>query len=305
VLFELLTGRTPFEADTPAAVLHLHLKEPAPLVSKLCRDVPPELEQLIADLLSKNPDDRPENALVVSQRLDSILRPSRAGFDPFAHTAQDVASPVSSAIVTEDEEAVSSEAALAPHHRQWLGAAWSATVLLLVFSLSQWRQASYWKHEARSWESARIAAMSSAEPSQQIAAMTELGQHGPLSSAAETAIIQALKSPQFLIRQTALKTIEKQPGNLREHITLVRRLQQQDDNAEVRAQAERAAEALKNAPSSGLGGLLWSTFLVMLTLAAAIGPWLYFARPQKKPLSSGGRAAVQALSSARRSLSKI
>ncbi|HET6424191.1 MAG TPA: protein kinase [Planctomycetaceae bacterium] len=306
VLFELLSGRTPFEAETPAAVLHLHLKQEPPRVSTLCRDVPPELDQLIAELLSKNPDDRPENALVVSQRLDSILRPSRAGFDPFAHTAHDYDSPSSTPVVTaDDDEEVAEKAQLAPHHRQWLCAAWSTCVVLLMLFLWQWRQASYWKQDAQAWETARVAAIASTEPGQQMAAIAEFGQHGPMSSSAEAAVVQALQSSLPTVRQTALKAIERQPGNLREHVTLVRRLQQQDENADVRAQAEKTAEALRRAPSMGLGGLLGKTLLVLLTLAVASAPWFVWERPKALMRSPIVRAAVPALSSSRRPVTKL
>lgn len=92
VLFELLTGRPPFDADTPAGILHKHLKEPAPRVSALLLDCPVELDRLISDLLQKDPEQRPVSAAIVKQRLESILRPSLSKIDPFAQTP---AAPVS------------------------------------------------------------------------------------------------------------------------------------------------------------------------------------------------------------------
>ncbi|WP_344407349.1 protein kinase domain-containing protein, partial [Dactylosporangium fulvum] len=53
VLFEMLTGRPPFTADTPVRVLWQHVHEqPAP-VSALRPGVPPELDALVAALLAK------------------------------------------------------------------------------------------------------------------------------------------------------------------------------------------------------------------------------------------------------------
>ncbi|NUN16029.1 MAG: serine/threonine protein kinase [Myxococcales bacterium] len=69
ILFEALTGRPPFTAATPIALLHKHLTELPPAVGNGC---PPELDALVAELLEKNPVHRPANATVVAQRLRRI-----------------------------------------------------------------------------------------------------------------------------------------------------------------------------------------------------------------------------------------
>ncbi|OGT95118.1 MAG: hypothetical protein A2083_08750 [Gemmatimonadetes bacterium GWC2_71_9] len=62
VLYECLTGRLPFEANSPisliAKVLH---DEPAPPAT-LNADIPPALSALVLRLLGKRPDDRPHGA---------------------------------------------------------------------------------------------------------------------------------------------------------------------------------------------------------------------------------------------------
>lgn len=307
VFFELLTGRTPFEAETPAAVLHLHLKEPAPRVATLCRDVPPELDQLIDDLLAKNPDNRPENALVVSQRLDSILRPSRAGFDPFAHTANEYDSPVSPAIVSvpDSEAEIDRAPELLPKHRQWLNGAWSISVILLVVCLWQWQLARFWKHDAQAWEAARITATTGMDQGQQLVALAELGQHGSMSRAAEDAVVNALKSQHSIVRQTALRAIERQPGSFREHLIAVHRLHQQDDNPDVRAQAERAADGIRRSPAAGLGSVFLRILIVLGTIAVAATPWLLAIKTKRPARPLVGSSAVPATSSSRRPLSRI
>jgi eukaryotic-like serine/threonine-protein kinase len=280
VLFELLSGRTPFEGDNPASVLHAHLKEPPPRVTAFCRDVPPELDQLIDDLLQKNPDTRPENAMVVSQRLDTILRPSRAGFDPFAHTANDVESPVSSAVI--DDEDVAAPTKLTPQHRQWLCLAWSASVVLAVLCVTFWLQARHWKSEAAKWEASRVAAVNGTNPAEQLSAIAELSQHGPLNTAAENVIVNALKATDPVMRQTALKAMERQPASLREHVTLVQKIQQQDESPEVRAQAELTAEALRKAPARGLWGLISTALFWLIVIGIAIAPWILWNPKWKK-----------------------
>jgi serine/threonine-protein kinase len=72
VLFEMVSGRPPFEGQTPAAILHRHLKEPPAKVSAYSPDCPPDLERLILELLSKDPAQRPESADAVAERLRNI-----------------------------------------------------------------------------------------------------------------------------------------------------------------------------------------------------------------------------------------
>jgi ligand-binding sensor domain-containing protein len=58
VLYEMVTGRVPFEADTPLAVILKHLNEPLPLPSSLKPDLPPSVERVLLKALAKQPDDR-------------------------------------------------------------------------------------------------------------------------------------------------------------------------------------------------------------------------------------------------------
>src|ERR1700730_8756928 len=59
VLFELLTGRVPFDADAAVTIALKHVSEAPPAVSSLNPSVPPELEQVVMWGLNKNPADRP------------------------------------------------------------------------------------------------------------------------------------------------------------------------------------------------------------------------------------------------------
>src|SRR5262245_13594654 len=74
MLFELVTGRLPFEANDPASWLIKHLKAPIPHVRQLLPSAPPALDQLIFELMSKSPADRPIDAHAVLFALISICR---------------------------------------------------------------------------------------------------------------------------------------------------------------------------------------------------------------------------------------
>lgn len=58
VMYELIVGRVPFDADTPISIIHGHLYNPPPLPSSLAPDVSPALEQVILRALAKKREDR-------------------------------------------------------------------------------------------------------------------------------------------------------------------------------------------------------------------------------------------------------
>ena len=62
VLYEMVTGRPPFSGDSPVMVASKHVLEQPTPPSKLNRDVAPALEAVIMKALSKNPDNRYQDA---------------------------------------------------------------------------------------------------------------------------------------------------------------------------------------------------------------------------------------------------
>ncbi|MDA8182832.1 MAG: protein kinase [Actinomycetota bacterium] len=58
VLYEALSGHVPFEAQSDAAVMRMHVSDPPPPIERL----PGELGALLARALAKDPDDRPQSA---------------------------------------------------------------------------------------------------------------------------------------------------------------------------------------------------------------------------------------------------
>lgn len=69
VLYEMLTGYTPFDADTPLAILMKHLNDPLPLPSKLDPSLPAALEPIVLKALAKEPSDRYQSAAEMSAAL--------------------------------------------------------------------------------------------------------------------------------------------------------------------------------------------------------------------------------------------
>jgi serine/threonine-protein kinase len=74
VLYEMLTGRPPFTADSPVAVASKHVLEQPVSASRLNPDVSPELDAVIMRALSKNPDDRYQDAAEMKEDLERARR---------------------------------------------------------------------------------------------------------------------------------------------------------------------------------------------------------------------------------------
>lgn len=62
ILYEMVTGQVPYEAETPMAVVVKHITEPLPLPRALNSDLPESVERIIMKALAKNPADRYETA---------------------------------------------------------------------------------------------------------------------------------------------------------------------------------------------------------------------------------------------------
>ena len=72
VLFEAVTGRTPFVADSPITLVAQQLKESPPSPRSLNAEIPEELAALILRALNKDPAERPQSAALLFEELDAI-----------------------------------------------------------------------------------------------------------------------------------------------------------------------------------------------------------------------------------------
>ncbi|MGW7380381.1 protein kinase domain-containing protein [Streptomyces sp. NPDC054794] len=58
MLFQLVTGRLPFDADSPLAIAYAHVQEEPVAPSSVNRSLPPAVDALVARALKKNPNER-------------------------------------------------------------------------------------------------------------------------------------------------------------------------------------------------------------------------------------------------------
>jgi hypothetical protein len=73
VLFTLVTGRPPFDADGVGEIIAMHLREPAPAPSQLRPGLPPEIDQLVLRCLAKDPAQRFATASELAIAIGALL----------------------------------------------------------------------------------------------------------------------------------------------------------------------------------------------------------------------------------------
>ncbi len=72
ILFEMLTGKTPFEADTPMGVVVKHITEPTPHILDINPSLPPAIEAIIEKAMAKNKEARFSRAAELAAALNNV-----------------------------------------------------------------------------------------------------------------------------------------------------------------------------------------------------------------------------------------
>lgn len=73
MLYELLTGRTPFVADNYTALAHAHIYEPVPPPVRFNPRISPAVQSVVLKALEKNPADRFSQATELAQALEQAV----------------------------------------------------------------------------------------------------------------------------------------------------------------------------------------------------------------------------------------
>ena len=72
VFYELITGRRPYSADTPMAVLVKHINEPLPRARQFIPELPEEVEAVLFKALAKKPDERYADMGAFANALENV-----------------------------------------------------------------------------------------------------------------------------------------------------------------------------------------------------------------------------------------
>jgi hypothetical protein len=92
VFFQMVTGRLPFTADTPAAVLIKHMQDPLPRPSSFVSDLPEAVEQVIYKALAKEPENRFQDMGAFASALEKLSRGESAELQGLETVQQTVVS---------------------------------------------------------------------------------------------------------------------------------------------------------------------------------------------------------------------
>ena len=132
LLYAMLTGAPPFRAEHPAALLHQHVNSSPRPAGDLRAGVPPELDALVADMLAKAPEDRPQNAARVAERLTRDVGTRRS------HRADGTAragAPLVASAATAPTRVLAGPPTPGRRRRQGLAAALGAAAVALIVVL--------------------------------------------------------------------------------------------------------------------------------------------------------------------------
>ncbi|MBC7251459.1 MAG: protein kinase, partial [Anaerolineae bacterium] len=144
VLYEMLTGRVPFEAETPMAVVIKHITHPLPLPRQINPDIPESVERVILKALAKKPEDRfastGEMAAALREAVSQIPTVPAVEVPPTAPVVEkvSVAPPPPPPPAAPPTERVEVEKVSAPRRKVpwvWVGAAAVAVVVLIGAAL--------------------------------------------------------------------------------------------------------------------------------------------------------------------------
>jgi serine/threonine-protein kinase len=92
LMYQMLTGKAPFEGASAVVLMHCHLNEPPPRPGDKVADLPRELDDLVVKLMAKAPADRPWDAAAVKQVLDGLKVRAQRG-EPIAMVWPEAGSP--------------------------------------------------------------------------------------------------------------------------------------------------------------------------------------------------------------------
>lgn len=279
VFFELLTGRPPFVGQTAAEILHQHIKEPAPRVGQFAPDCPAGLEQLVFDLLQKDPSARPADAETVARRLNGItqtitVKPNLRPFEQAATVPSHAeAKDTKSAPII--PRAASAQFDVLPKWVWWAGIASLATLLVLIFSLLSQRSPSE-KQAEELW----LKAFDEGDLSVKIAAAQALGQMAPTSEASADRLLKALENPpqDTQLMAEVVSAIGKTGFPAKSALATVKKLAQQHSEPRVRNAAMTAVDQLQDAEAPGRSGWYYLNLLTVLSALGAAG-WVYLKFP--------------------------
>ena len=98
VLYEMIAGQTPYRAETPMAVVLMHITAPLPPLRGVRPDVPEEVERVILKAMAKDPDDRFQTVREMMDAFDVAVQVAQKAFSVEPLPADTPAPPLSASL---------------------------------------------------------------------------------------------------------------------------------------------------------------------------------------------------------------
>lgn len=268
VLFEMLTGHTPYAGENAAAILQQHLSGPIPHAMAEALNCPLKLDQLIFELMSKDADHRPATAAEVGWRLEEILQPGRHS-PPVEPDLFPESIAKTRVVPLQNLGKMPSDAAIEVPRRMRPVTLfpWGLAVLMTLASACFW---SLWTstvrqlhHAERTW----VELFEHSNPASRVLAAKALAEFGPLQTATIQKLIHATQESSPGIRVAALAALERHASECSSVQGEIFQIEKSDVDPEVRFQAGRVLEAIKQV-RTGFSTIRIISWLTMLSLAA-------------------------------------
>lgn len=112
IIYQMLTGKTPYQADSFASLMMMHILEPVPHILDAKADLPVVLDSIISKAMAKQPHERYQSTHALAEALQNVV-----GSD-VASGKQPVSSPSSTLIIEPEPDEVPAhpEKVKAPSH---------------------------------------------------------------------------------------------------------------------------------------------------------------------------------------------
>lgn len=137
VLFVMLSGRAPYEADTPPALLHQHAYAPVPSLAEIDADLPPGFETVVKRALAKDKEHRYQSAGALARDVTAVIegrQPVTVPAVPPGGATTILTPPVGATPAPADAAATPAEVAAPARRRNWFAIGGVVLLLLLLGS---------------------------------------------------------------------------------------------------------------------------------------------------------------------------
>ena len=123
LLYEMLSGRIPFDGNTAVSIARKHLEEDPQPLHMIAPGIPPVVEALVTRMMAKDPAQRPDSSMLVQDivRAEQMMRSDTEALPAFDPDATRVLTPVEAqeigALAEAEEDAVLQEGEERPFFR--------------------------------------------------------------------------------------------------------------------------------------------------------------------------------------------